>query len=91
MALIEALSPEAVAGLEAHFAAEGCGWVVDRSLVIEGERWARLEPCEAPVALTDAFGSWACEAGHHHFAYGSPAWQAEDFDDWASSYCGDDD
>lgn len=82
MPLIEALSPEAVAGLETHFATEGCGWLVDRSVVIEGDRIVCIEPCGAPVALTDEFGSWECEVGHHHFTYGSPAWEDEDWGDY---------
>ena len=102
MALIEALTPEALAEAQAHFDAEGCGWIVERCIFPPAEAedegcdlgdmvFTRIEPCGATVALTDEFGSWACDAGHHHSAYGSPAWQSDDLDDWALAYQGADD
>jgi hypothetical protein len=92
MTLVDALAPEALAEIQAHFDAEGCGWLVERCILppdeAEDEGWdlgdmvfSRIEPCGAKVALTDEFASWACEAGHHHSALGSPAWQSEDFFD----------
>jgi len=41
--------------------------------------------CGAKVTHhVDANGSkgWSCEFGHHHWEYGSPNQQAEEFDEW---------
>lgn len=46
-----------------------CSWIVDES------PWITVE-CGAPVhAIKDG---WECEAGHHHFYYGSPSQIAEE-------------
>jgi hypothetical protein len=92
-ALIESCTPEELAELQAHFDAEGCVWHLERFVGYDYDDCPRYEvqPCGAPVTITDAFGSWACADGHHHFTYGSPAWQGQDLHDWAEAHQGLDD
>lgn len=67
-----------------------CGWLVERRREItpemveadwypdsEADLWEVAE-CGAPTReITDG---WACEAGHHHYTYGSPSQQAEEME-----------
>jgi hypothetical protein len=93
MALIEALTPEALAELRENFDATGCGWIVERFVGhdYDGNPRYEVEACGSVLTITDEFGSWACADGHHHFTYGSPAWAEADLHDWADAYQGLDD
>lgn len=77
MPLIEALTPNELAQIQAEWDAEGCAWLVERVVGYDYDDNPRIEilPCGAATVLTDEYGSWRCAKGHHHHTYGSPAWQ----------------
>lgn len=69
-------------------AATTCGWLVEREREItdemvdagwypdsEADLWEVVE-CGAPVH--DITDGWECDAGHHHYEYGSPSQIAEE-------------
>ena len=74
--MVDALSPQVLADIQAHFTETGCQWDVERFVGFDYDdnpRYA-IQPCGALVRLTDDYGSWECNEGHHHHTYGSPAW-----------------
>jgi hypothetical protein len=65
-----------------------CTWLVERRIEItadmieggwfaecEADNWEVVE-CGAPAH--DIVDGWECEAGHHHFRYGTPSQIAEE-------------
>ena len=68
---------------------EGCTWLVLAPTgCVEPDSPADLYrevECGAKVTtLVAENGSkgWSCESGHHHWEYGSPNQQAEEFNEW---------
>ena len=60
-----------------------CQWLVERRRVITDEMVANdwypdseadlWETVECGATVHDITDGWRCEAGHHHFTYGSPS------------------